>query len=142
MKGPSIQGNDATFNMVQPLLFDFFSSIEKTPRIGAHLRFAHAETIIPFATILQIPGISDQPVDRTDLYTYEKNNWRGDRVSPMAANIQWDIFQHRTDSNRILVRMLYNEIEVKFKSDCSPITKNSFFYDFDELKRAYAHFLS
>jgi hypothetical protein len=128
--------------MAKPLLTDFFSAIneyvEGRSSVGTHLRFAHAETVIPFACLLQIPGLCNQPVHSSELYTYENNPWRGDRCAPMATNIQWEIYQHETHSNQILIRMLYNEMEVRFKDDCQPLTSDSYFYDFNELKRAYA----
>jgi hypothetical protein len=131
--------------MAKPLLADFFSSIsaciETNNNFAANLRFAHAETIIPFATLLQIPGFSDQATHSLDIYTYENNQWRGDKVAPMAANIQWEIYRHETNHNQILIRMLYNEMEIRFKEDCKSITPESYFYDFNELKRSYAHLL-
>lgn len=146
VKGPSIKGTTITYDMAKPLLADFFSSIntclEKSDNITAHLRFAHAETVIPFATLLQIPDLTDKAVHMEDLYTYENNQWRGDRIAPMAANIQWEIYQHENDSNQILVRMLYNEMEVRFNQECQSLTPNSYFYDLNELKRVYAHILS
>ena len=132
--------------MAKPLLTDFFTSINATiqgqTNVTTHLRFAHAETIIPFATLLQIPGLSNQAVHDLDTYSYETNHWRGDQVAPMAANIQWEIYQHENDSNPILVRMLYNEMEVRFKDDCQPWTTDSFFYDWKELQRAYGILLT
>ena len=145
MKGPSIDGLTVTSDMAQPLLADFFSFVnnclEETNLIGARLRFAHAETVIPFASLLQIPALADRTADPTDLYTYETNPWRGSRVAPMGANIQWEIYRHETDSQRILVRMLYNEMEVRFKEGCQSLPDHNFFYDFNELKRAYASLL-
>lgn len=133
--------------MATPLLADFFSSIAASigdiemNTMAIRLRFAHAETVIPFATMLQIPGLSDKPTDPSDVYTYEKNPWRGDRIAPMAANIQWEIYRHDTYPNSILIRMLYNEVEVRFKEACQAITPDSFFYDLNEVKRAYAQLL-
>jgi hypothetical protein len=132
--------------MAKPLLADFFSSINKcieqpNNTAAAHLRFAHAETVIPFATLLQIPGLAGKAVDYMDIYTYENNPWRGEKVSPMSTNIQWEIYRHEDDHTQILVRMLYNEIEVRFKQDCQSITPDSFFYNLNELKRAYENVL-
>ncbi|CAF0764305.1 unnamed protein product [Adineta steineri] len=144
VKGPSIEGKTVTYDMAKPLLAEFFTSInarieDPDNTVAAHLRFAHAETIIPFATLLQIPNFSDKSVHPLDIYTYENNPWRGNKIASMAANIQWEIYQHEEHHDQILVRMLYNEMEVKFKSDCKSITSDSFFYDFNELKRSYQH---
>ena len=131
--------------MAKPLLTEFFSStselIEAKSNVTANLRFAHAETIIPLATLLQIPDFSDEAVHLSDTYTYENNWWRGDNVAPMAANIQWEIYRHEDNHQQILVRMLYNEMEVRFKEGCKSVTPGSFFYDFNELKRSYANVL-
>ncbi|CAF3422379.1 unnamed protein product [Rotaria sp. Silwood1] len=144
-KGPSVEGTTVTYDMAKPLLTDFFSSvdayIETNRNIVANLRFAHAETIIPIATLLQIPDFSGNAVHPLDIYTHDNNQWRGDTIAPMAANIQWEIYQHENDHHQILVRMLYNEMEVRFKQDCKPLTPDSFFYDFHELKRSYEDFL-
>lgn len=145
MKGPSIEGTTVTSDMAKPLLTDFFSSVNTCTGVNnnvvANLRFSHAETIIPFATLLQVPGVSDQSAHPSDIYTYENNQWRGDKVVPMAANIQWEIYRHEIHHHQILVRMLYNEMEVRFKQNCQSITPDSYFYDFNELKRSYASLL-
>ena len=132
--------------MAKPLLANFFSSIDvcleqPNNNLAAHLRFAHAETVIPFATLLHIPDFSNKQADLMDIYTYENNPWRGEKVASMAVNIQWEIYRHEDNHDQILVRMLYNEREVRFKHDCQSITPDSFFYDFNELKRSYANVL-
>ncbi len=130
--------------MARPLLADFFSCIdaciEKTNNnVIAHLRFAHAETVIPLVTLLQIPGFTEKAADHMDIYTYENNPWRGEKIAPMSTNIQWEIYRHEDDHTQILVRMLYNELEVRFKQDCQSITPDSFFYNLNELKRSYGY---
>lgn len=147
LKGPSVTGTTITYDMAKPLLMDFFSSTaacveQRGTSPAVYLRFAHAETIIPFASLLQIPNLSSQAADHVDLYTYENNRWRGAHVASMAANIQWEIYQHETQRDEVLVRMLYNESEVRFKHDCQPIAADSFFYNWNEVRRSYAHVLS
>jgi hypothetical protein len=136
--------------MAQILLDDFFLHSDQCAQIDSthflRARFAHAETIIPFAALLQIPILSDKPTPFNETYTYENNGWRGELVSPMAANIQWEIYRHynygKTRSYRyqqILIRMLFNEYPVPFKSECKPYnTINPFFYTIEELKRCYS----
>jgi len=132
--------------MAQILLDDFFHHSEKCSQIDSthflRARFTHAEAIIPFAALLQIPILSDKSTPFNETYTYENNNWRGEFVSPMAANIQWEIYRHinygknrHNKHQQILIRMLYNEYPVAFKYDCKSL--NNLFYTIDELKRCY-----
>ena len=94
-KGPSYAGQDETYTIAQPLLDDFFSSIDERVNGGstvATFRFAHAETMMPFAALLGLPGsIQQAAASTTDVYTYANNEWRGESVTPMAANVQWDV---------------------------------------------------
>lgn len=138
-KGPSFSDTTITYAMAKILEDDFFNEIEGL-RNGTHnhvakLRFAHAETIMPLATLMQLPG-ADQPVAHGALYTRQNNDWRSAWVSPYVANMQWDVYQSSTD--QLIVTLLYNEKQVPFKAACQPLETGSLFYDFDELKRCYA----
>lgn len=136
--------------MAQIILDDFIRHSEKCSQINSthflRARFGHAETIIPFAALLKIPTLSDLSTPIQETYTYENNNWRGELVSPMAANIQWEVFRnykndttiHDISQQKVLIRMLYNESPVPFKEECKPYDmENRFFYTIDELKRCY-----
>ena len=35
-----------------------------------------------------------QPLPLRQTYNYSNSTWRGEVVSPMAANLQWDIYQN------------------------------------------------
>ncbi|PZQ54514.1 MAG: histidine-type phosphatase [Phenylobacterium zucineum] len=136
-KGPGFAGRDVTYRMADVLLEDFFAQVEgrmagTNPR-GAVFRFAHAEEIIPLAARMRLPG-STRPAPAGELYTYANNPWRGAEVSPMAANVQWDLFR-KGDS--YIVRMLYNEKEIPFKAGCRPIAPASLFYAVGELQRCF-----
>ncbi|GAB7108278.1 lipoprotein [Streptomyces phaeofaciens JCM 4814] len=136
-KGPGFVGSDITYRMADVLLDDFFARIEDkkagTSTLGAELRFTHAEEIIPLATLMGLPGSTEQ-VTEDKPYTYAGNAWRGAEVAPLGSNIQWDVYEK---NGRWLVRMLYNEKETAFRASCRPITKGSTFYDFDELERCF-----
>lgn len=137
-KGPAIAENgDVTWHMAAPLLADFFSEADaidhgQRPHL-AKLRFAHAEIVIPMASLL---GLGQQ-LPRATTYSYQNSSWRGEQIAPMAANIQWDLYQDA--SGRTLIRMLYNERETAFKPACdrARITPHSHFYDYKQLKACY-----
>ncbi|WP_318203639.1 histidine-type phosphatase [Streptomyces sp. SCL15-4] len=136
-KGPGFAGSDITYKMADVLLDDFFRQVEAkragTSDLGAELRFSHAEEIIPLAALMGLPG-STEPAEPGEAYTYADNPWRGADVSPLGANIQWDVF---AKGDRYLVRMLYNEKETPFKAGCRPVAEGSAFYDLDELERCF-----
>jgi len=140
-KGPGIAENrDVSWRMAGALLDDFFAETDAIATgkraNAAKLRFAHAEIVIPFASALGLPGMSEQ-LPRAATYSYDNSPWRGAHVAPMAANIQWDLYQNA--AGRTLVRMLYNERETAFKPACdhARISSRSYFYDYQRLKRCY-----
>ena len=150
-KGPAFSGRTITYNMASVLLDDLFTQAEAkadgSSDAGAVLRFTHAEEIIPLAVLLDLPG-STEAADPDQPYTYRNNPWRGAQVTPMAANVQWDLYagpavggsrgsSTAAGGSEYLVRMLYNEKETAFKPSCKPIAKGSYFYDLNELERCF-----
>lgn len=137
-KGPGFDGDDITYRMADVLLDDFFDQIQnriegRSDLVG-DFRFTHAEVIMPFATLLGLPGSTEQ-VSRAEPYAYDSNAWRGETVTPMAANVQWEVYEDSEEN--YAVRMLYNEKETEFKDGCEPLSEGSYFYEFTELKRCY-----
>lgn len=133
-KGPAIAGQTVSYDNFEPLLDHMLDGVRQRAEGGttaAEYRFGHAETIIPLAALLKLPG-SEQGVPADEVMDYSNSPWRGDKVSPMAANIQWDAFQN--DKDETIVRMLYNEAEVPFHAGCVPIEDGSMFYTLDELE--------
>lgn len=142
-KGPGItESGDVNWRMAQILLDDFFSEVDAIARgelsHAAKLRFTHAEIMIPFASILGLKGTTAQ-VPMASTYGYDSNPWRGEDISPMAANIQWDVL--RGASGGLLVKMLHNEGETDFKPACdgARVASDSHFYDFARLATCYGH---
>jgi hypothetical protein len=141
--GPGIQeANPVTFKMVQALEDDFFNEVDAIERgdlaHAAKLRFTHAEIIVPFASLLGLKGMFT-PVPKASTYSYDSNPWRGELVSPMAANVQWDVV--RDLNGKLLVKMLYCERETDFKAACDDarFAPGSHFYSYDKLKLCYGH---
>lgn len=140
-KGPSFStAQGYTTNMAQGLKQDLFKQVDavlnKTQNHVAVLRFAHAEIIIPLATSLELKAMM-QPLPFNQTYTYANSPWRGEIISPMAANLQWDIYQNK--QGLTLVKMLYNEKETSFKTACdyARYKSNSIYYDYLKLKQCY-----
>ncbi|MFD8705056.1 histidine-type phosphatase [Kitasatospora sp. NPDC059648] len=148
-KGPAFRGRTITYKMAGVLLDDLLAQADAkaaaradgTGGDGAVLRFTHAEEIEPLAALMGLPG-STEPAGPGQPYAYGNNPWRGAEVSPMAANIQWDLFANTPSEGQpadYLVRMLYNEKETAFKPSCRPVAKGGYFYELDELKHCLAH---
>ena len=140
-KGPSFDtGKAITSNIAQGLKQDFFKQVDdviaKKQKNAAVLRFAHAEIIIPLATSFELKGMM-QSLPLSQTFNYENSTWRGEDISPMAANMQWDIYQN--NQGQTLVKMFYNEKETSFKATCdyARYTANSFYYDYLKLKQCY-----
>ncbi|MBR8059563.1 histidine-type phosphatase [Burkholderia dolosa] len=141
-KGPGIQeANPVTYRMAKVLQDDFFGEVDAIARgdlaHAAKLRFTHAEIVIPFASIMNLKNVF-VPTPQAQTYTYANNPWRGDQVSPMAANMQWDVYRN---GSRLIVKMLYNERETDFQAACdgAKIAPGSHFYDYAALKQCYGY---
>jgi hypothetical protein len=140
-KGPGIvEKGDVTFRMAKILEDDFFAEVDAIASgnvaNAAKLRFTHAEIMIPFASKMGLKEVFQQLPLATQ-YAYANSIWRGEYVSPMATNMQWDVF--RDGRGTVLVRMLYNEKETDFKAACdgAKIAATSHYYDYTRLKACY-----
>ncbi|HHF7347331.1 TPA: histidine-type phosphatase [Legionella feeleii] len=137
-KGPGFKNQTMTYQIAKTLQDDFFTQVDEVisgnSNKVAKLRFAHAETIIPWVALMQIPGCC-QAVEPEEIYTYANNPWRGEFVSPFSANIQWDVYKN--DKNHVIIRQLYNEKQIAFKTDCRPIAPGSLYYDYQALLKCY-----
>lgn len=113
-KGPADQVGSIAHQSACPLVSDFLSASEqaiKDPHNApiAHLRFGHAETIIPFLVLL---GLYNQDSSADILTQPEKRSFRTAQLSPMGANIQWVLYACPDEEYR--VRMLHNEKDISF----------------------------
>lgn len=135
-KGPGMLEQDGvTWRMAGGLVAELFREAGGgTPM--AHLRFTHAEIMLPLAAALGLPGKSE-PLPQSAMFSEQASRWRSAEVAPYAANLQWDSYRH--PDGRLIVRMLWNEAETDFKPACdgARIAAGSHFYDLARLKRCY-----
>jgi multiple inositol-polyphosphate phosphatase/2,3-bisphosphoglycerate 3-phosphatase len=107
-KGPANDPLGIQVKIAVPLLVDFLQSTAKALKEPAGkdalLRFSHAETISPFATLL---GIQQAAVPTSSIFTFNKR-WQACNVIPLSANIQWIVY---TNGKDYLVKVLLNEQE-------------------------------
>ncbi len=90
-----------------PLVEDIVEAADRVVEgrrpVAANLRFAHAETLMPLLSLLQIKG----GYYLTHYFDQVKLNWQDYAIVPMAANLQFIFF--KTDSGNIYVRTDLNE---------------------------------
>ncbi|ONK67893.1 uncharacterized protein A4U43_C05F4890 [Asparagus officinalis] len=135
-------GNSVNYRMGIPLLQDVIQSIEQaiiakegnhTPGTfeKARLRFAHAETVAPFACLLGLflEGSEFEQIQREEPLDLpskppQKRNWKGSVVAPFAGNTMLVLYAcHSDDSTKVIssedrrkkyfVQVLHNEIPVR-----------------------------
>ena len=142
-KGPSTTDSaGVTWRFAVALREDFFREVDALAkgdlRHAAKLRFTHAEMIIPLASAMGLQQVL-APLPESTPYSYANNPWRGAQVSPLAANLQWDVYRNAT--GQLIVRLLYNEKETPFQAACdgARIAPGSVFYDYAGLKACYGH---
>lgn len=134
-KGPANDTLGIQIRIAAPLLVDFIKStdyyIQHPDLIDAKLRFAHAETISPFATLL---GIREASIPSSSIFIYNKY-WKPSKIIPLSANIQWILYSNQ---DNYLVKVLLNEREVQL-----PVETNNYpYYDWKEFKEYYIHKLN
>lgn len=108
-KGPSTNNDGIQVRVAVPLLVDFINAADdyiKSSKYNARLRFAHAETIAPFAALLRISSADKVAVD----LTYLSDSWQASKVIPLSSNIQWVFYKSKSKPG-YLVKILLNEKE-------------------------------
>lgn len=95
-------------DIASDLLMDIVTStqsfVDGRNACAVMLRFGHAETIMPLASLLRLPGCNYE----TDDFGSVANHWRNFDIVPMAANIRFLLMKSRTDG-RYWLRVDYNE---------------------------------
>jgi len=105
-------GNSINYMISCPLLVDFWNSVVNvikgtSPVEMAKLRFAHAETILPFVCLL---GLYQDPfVLHWNSPGLDTRQWHSSIISPFAANVALALY----NCNGVYkVKLLLNEVPV------------------------------
>ncbi|MCJ8209049.1 histidine phosphatase family protein [Mucilaginibacter sp. RS28] len=131
LKGPGVDNNGLQVRIAAPLLADFIKSTDAwlaKPEYTARLRFAHAETIAPFAALLEMSTANKATPKGQDF----EQNWQAGQVIPLSSNIQWVIYSNGKGSH--LVKFLLNEKEVSI-SGLKPVKAG--YYDWKLVRSFY-----
>ncbi|XP_023731145.1 uncharacterized protein LOC111878897 isoform X1 [Lactuca sativa] len=121
-------GNALNYRMGVPLLQDVILSMEQAIKAKeegyapgsyekATLRFAHAETLVPFSCLigLFLEGSEFEQIQREEPLKYppkppERRTWRGSRVAPFAGNNVLVLYScSRNNTNKYFMQVLHNE---------------------------------
>jgi hypothetical protein len=135
-RGPGLEGDDGSYQAAQILLDDFFTVIDdRLEDRGDHphaavYRFAHAEEITPFASLLELPG-ADEQAKPGETFTHENNEFRVSKVAPLSANIEWVVW---ANGDEHLVSVSHNEVPTTVGRDCQLYEDTENFYELEELR--------
>jgi Histidine phosphatase superfamily (branch 2) len=132
--GPGVEGSTEAFDSAAPLRADLLrvirTHLDGDPTM-ATFRHAHAETVVPLATLLRL-GPSSVPVPPGA--SPDAHGWRGSEEAEMAANI--DVAAYRQGST-VLVTVRYNEAPVEVMG-CQASTYGPYFYDLQTLEKCWS----
>jgi multiple inositol-polyphosphate phosphatase / 2,3-bisphosphoglycerate 3-phosphatase len=130
--GPAFNANGIQIKIAAPLLWDMLNTADiaiANNNLNANLRFAHAETVSPLATLLEIEGTSTIADSIFNYYSV----WQADKIIPMGANIQWIFYKSEQANQPVLVKVLLNEREVHL-----PIKSAHYpYYRWNDIKQFY-----
>ena len=130
-KGPGINNNGIQVKIAAPLLIDFVKTTDafiNNHPVNACLRFAHAETIAPFAALLNLKNASTSTTNPLKIGSV----WQSGKVAPLSANVQWILY--RNQAGKYLLRCLLNEKDVEILG-IKPLYDH--FYSWASVKRFY-----
>lgn len=122
-------GNAVSFEIAAPLLQDIVTSMKKfaagQSTVQGHFRFAHAETILPLVSLLNMSYFDRHASEReghfladTPLEVALKRKFAGSALAPFAANIGFVLYQCKPHGRFMepyfRVRTQLNERDVRF----------------------------
>jgi len=135
-------GTPLSYQIAAPLLQNFFGIMNnfiagKTFEQSAALRFAHAETILPFVSLLGL--FAGDPPLTWNLATYDIINrkFRSSIISPFAANVAFVLYNCTGSSSPWRVKLLHNEIEYEFPGENGQGCGGEMYCPIDTLQSMY-----
>uniref|UniRef100_K3WU65 Multiple inositol polyphosphate phosphatase 1 n=1 Tax=Globisporangium ultimum (strain ATCC 200006 / CBS 805.95 / DAOM BR144) TaxID=431595 RepID=K3WU65_GLOUD len=133
-------GYKINYEIAAVLLKDVFKYITDfiagtTPVVG-NFRFAHAETTLPLMTLLgygdRTPLLATYTADQVD-----QRGFRTSRLSPLAANLDFRLYQSKTNSSAYFVQVLVNE-----KTAALPGCDGKVFCELAQVEQAWGYYLN
>lgn len=126
-------------NMAQSrILVDYIvaqieSNIDGKCDATVHLCFGHDLNIIP---LMNIFGLDNMPIvygDGKETIDYVAENWRGYKITPMAANVMFILYRNKEGKNLLRAQINERDVEIAVETD------TPYYYDWEEVKKlAYA----
>lgn len=131
-KGPATDITGIQIKIAVPLLIDFINTTDdfiQSKRTNVQIRFCHAETIIPFAAIMNIANTATVAKNVSEINIV----WHAESIAPLSANIQW-ILYYNPITRDYLIKFLLNEKEVAI----SELQSKTFpYYKWNDVKAYY-----
>lgn len=124
--GPSATYGAEIAASARPLLRNIVETAQRVidgrEQVAASLRFGHDAFLMPLLSLLRIDGASARVADPGEVARV----WSVEKVSPMAANIQFVFF--RNEEGKVKVRILHNEHDARLPLPEAP------YYDWEEFR--------
>lgn len=124
--GPSATYGAEIAASARPLLRNIVETAQRVidgrEQVAASLRFGHDAFLMPLLSLLRIEGASARVADPGEVARV----WSVEKVSPMAANIQFVFF--RNEEGKVKVRILHNEHDARLPLPGAP------YYDWEEFR--------
>ncbi len=102
---------------VAPLMINIINNVDlaaisqNSTSYNANLMFGHAETLLPLAALMNLPGASALPLDLNQLSSV----WKDYEITPLGANIFMTFARHK-QTGMIYARVSLNGKEAKWES--------------------------
>lgn len=106
---------DIASALVMDLITSTQNFIEGNDPVPVHLRFGHAETILPLTSLLRLKGC----YYLTHYFDTVAMHWQSFNIIPMAANVQMILF--KSDTGRYYLRTELNEHPIPLLPESSDI---------------------